>query len=205
MRRAYFQANARRNVYVQLPEEDYEPNMCGRLVKSMYGTCDAAQNWEEEYAGFLENIGFQRGRASPCVFLEPQRNIRVVVHGDDFTVLGHDIMLDWFRDRIKAKFEVKFKARLGPSSGDDSSVRIFNRVVQWDAAGIHYEADQRHAEIIVMSLEQWTKNKRISGPGRRIKPQEETEDQVRELNGRQATSYRALAARINYLSQDRSY
>ena len=38
IKRAYFHAEARRKVYVQLPEEDASPGMCGRLDKSMYGT-----------------------------------------------------------------------------------------------------------------------------------------------------------------------
>ena len=38
IRRAFFHASARRKVYVQLPEEDMQSGMCGRLVKSMYGT-----------------------------------------------------------------------------------------------------------------------------------------------------------------------
>ena len=40
--RAYFQADAIREVYVQLPDEDWEEGMCGKLLKSMYGTRDAA-------------------------------------------------------------------------------------------------------------------------------------------------------------------
>ena len=36
-------------MYVKLPEEDYEEGMCGMLLKSMYGTRDAAQNWEWSY------------------------------------------------------------------------------------------------------------------------------------------------------------
>ena len=42
IRKAYFQAAAVRDVYVELPEEDYEEGMCGKLIKSMYGTRDAA-------------------------------------------------------------------------------------------------------------------------------------------------------------------
>ena len=68
VRRAYFFAKVRREVYVDLPEEDWTPNMCGRLNQSMYGTRDAAQNWEEEYSSFLIGISFRRGKASPCVF-----------------------------------------------------------------------------------------------------------------------------------------
>ena len=43
VRRAYFHAKARRLVYVNLPNEDAEPGMCGRLCKALYGTRDAAQ------------------------------------------------------------------------------------------------------------------------------------------------------------------
>ena len=46
VRRAYFHAKAKREVFVELPPEDAEEGMCGRLLKSMYGTRDAAQNWE---------------------------------------------------------------------------------------------------------------------------------------------------------------
>ena len=46
VKRAYFYAPAKRDVYVKLPPEDFEEGMCGKLVKSMYGTRDAALNWE---------------------------------------------------------------------------------------------------------------------------------------------------------------
>ena len=46
IRKAYFQTAAIRDVYVELPEEDMEEGMCGKLLKSMYGTRDAAHNWE---------------------------------------------------------------------------------------------------------------------------------------------------------------
>ena len=49
-----------------VPPEDAAPGMCGLLNKSMYGTRDAAQNWECEYAGFMESCGMQRGSAIPC-------------------------------------------------------------------------------------------------------------------------------------------
>ena len=88
IRRAYFYAKARRDVYVKLPPEDQEEGMCGKLNKAMYGTRDAAQNWEEEYCEALINMGFSHGQSSPCVFYHKKRNLRVVVHGDDFTALG---------------------------------------------------------------------------------------------------------------------
>jgi len=88
IRKAYFNAPARRAVYVELPTEISEPGTCGRLLKSLYGTRDAAQNWEVEYSRFMESIGFARGTSTPCAFYNQERGLRVVAHGDDFTVLG---------------------------------------------------------------------------------------------------------------------
>ena len=73
---------------MELPEEDKEEGMCGRLEKSMYGTRDAAQNWELEHTELLLGAGFTQGVFSPCVFFHRERNIRIVIHDDDFTSLG---------------------------------------------------------------------------------------------------------------------
>ena len=91
----------------------------------------------------MELLGFKAGRISPCTFWHQQRSIRVVVHGDDFTVLAQEEQLDWFRREISRKFEVKFRGRIGPDIGDEKSIRILNRVVTWTTKGINYEADQR--------------------------------------------------------------
>ena len=69
VKRAFFNAHARRPVYVQLPPEDNEEGKRGRLLKSLCGTRDAARNWEEEYPSYLESIGFIRGISTPSVFL----------------------------------------------------------------------------------------------------------------------------------------
>jgi hypothetical protein len=57
VRRAFFRAPCRREVYVELPGEDAEPGMCGLLQMAMYGTRDAPQNWEYEYTDFMINRG----------------------------------------------------------------------------------------------------------------------------------------------------
>ena len=142
IRRAFFHADAIRDVYIELPAEDYEEGMCGKLEKSMYGTRDAAQNWEAAYCEFMEKIGFKRGIASPCIFRHKSRNLRVVVHGDDFTILGWEEDLDWYRNRIQERFEVKLRGRIGRDKEDDKSIRILNRIVTWFPDRIEYEPDQ---------------------------------------------------------------
>ena len=147
--RAYFYAPARRPVFVKLPDEDDSPGMCGRLNVSMYGTRDAAANWEDQYANHLIANGFIQGKSSPCVFHHPTRKVRCVVHGDDFTFLGCDTELDFCTKMMQDQYEVKVRGRLGPDKHDDKSMTILNRCLEWKEDGIHYEADPRHAEILI--------------------------------------------------------
>ena len=56
--RAYFHAKAQRLVLVKLPAEDRsekDKGEIGLLKRSMYGTRDAASNWERDWQGHLEN------------------------------------------------------------------------------------------------------------------------------------------------------
>ena len=64
--------------------------MCGLLRYSLYGTRDAAQNWEEELASTLSNLKLTRGSACPW---EGNGRIKgedivATVHGDDITIGG---------------------------------------------------------------------------------------------------------------------
>ena len=203
VRRAFFHAPCRREVYVELPAEDAEEGMCGRLNMAMYGTRDAPQNWEFEYAEFMEKNGFKKGKATPCLFYHEPRNLRVVVYGDDFTVLGPEEELDWFRKQMVKRYEVEFKARLGGTAQDDKAVFLLNRPIEWDASGLTYEADQRHVEIICRDLGLTNKVRHTPFPHDRINAAE-ISNPTPELNAEQATMYRAVVARGNYLSQDTS-
>ena len=79
--------------------------------------------------------------------------MRAVIHGDDFTTLGYSFDLDWFREHISTKWQVKVKGRIGPTNQDDKTIHILNRIVEWRSDGMHYEADPRHAELILKAPE----------------------------------------------------
>ncbi len=55
---------------------------------------------------------FKQGVYSACTFYRDERNIRAVMHGDDFTVLGKSADRGWFRKVIEKKMVVKYKERL---------------------------------------------------------------------------------------------
>lgn len=111
VKRAYFFAPAKRPVYVQLPDEDATTGMCGRLKKSMYGTRDAASNWEECYSQRLGQYGFKAGLTSPCIMYHEERSIRLVVHGDDFTFLCHHEDLCWVEKIMSQLFDINIRRR----------------------------------------------------------------------------------------------
>ena len=203
IKRAYFYAPAKRDVYIKLPIEDHLEGYCGKLNKSMYGTRDASLNWENEYICFMASVGFVKGLSSPCLFYHPGKDIRAVVYGDDFTLLGSEIQLDWFKAEIMKVYAIDFKARLGPEDSDQKSVRLLNRIVEWTPEGINIEADQRHAEIIISQLG-LEDAKPLSDPGDRIDPKKLTCEDKKELDPKDASQYRAIVARGNYLSIDRT-
>ena len=86
--------------------------------------------------------------------------------------------------------------------GDEKSVRILNRVVTYTDDGIEWEADQRHAEIIVKQMGLGAGSKGVITPGIQVKFIEGA-DELRELPSEEASKFRGLVARANYLSQDR--
>ncbi len=110
--------------------------MVGELNFSMYGTRDAAQNWEREYEDAFRSLGFTQGKSTPCVFYHAERDIRTAVHGDDFTSLAEDSQLQWLAQELSKRYELKVRATLGPDPSDDKSVRILNRIVTWSDEGI---------------------------------------------------------------------
>ena len=58
--------------------------------------------WEEDYATKLVGAGFRRGASAPTVFYCEDTKVRCVVHGDDFTFLGHEEDLIKIRKRLKS-------------------------------------------------------------------------------------------------------
>ena len=143
-------APARRKVFVELPPEDYQPgdeHMCGLLRYSLYGTRDATQNWEEELASTLGDLGLMRGRACPCVWRGriKGKDIVATVHGDDITIGGQRSAVESLVRMISAQYEIK-KLVLGGDPDLEKSGRILNRVIEWERDGITIEADQRQRD-----------------------------------------------------------
>ena len=168
VKKAYFYGIPERALYVRLPPElGLSRKFVGKLVRCMYGTRDAGAIWESCYATALINLGFQQGGASPCCFYHAEWGVSVVVHGDDFTALGTPDGLDKYEQGMLKTFECKIKGRLGTGPDDCKEMRVLNRIVRVTDEGLLYEADPRHAEMLIKDF-QLEDAKEVVTPGVKV-------------------------------------
>ena len=98
----FFEAKATRKVCIELPDEDKTPedirkDNVGLLQMSLYGTIDAATNWQEEVAKEMLAWGCSRGRYNPCLYFHKATGLKTLVHGDDFVSVGSRAATTQFR------------------------------------------------------------------------------------------------------------
>ena len=206
--RAFFEAPMKRTVCVELPQEalqegEQDDDLVGLLQLSLYGTRDAAANFQAEVRKFMLNQGFAQSLYSPSVFWHRTRGLKVLVHGDDFVTSGVQREVHWFEERLNERFEVKTQiVGRATDRGEVSEARILGRILRAVEGGWEYEADPRHAELLIRNLRLEAANG-VRSPGEDERPWAE-EENSEPLRGTSATEYRALAARANYLAQDRA-
>ena len=173
----------------------------------------------------MRKLGFQRGRYNPCLYYHESRNLRTFLHGDDFATVGTKEEVNWFRQSLEKRFEIKSscvgsavagvwaKGTGSPSApaptatnGEDmvegSECRLLNRVIRCTPEGWEVEPDQRHVDMLIQGLALKTANG-VAPPGEHEARGKEEDNEV-ELGPGEATTYRSIAARANYLAQDRT-
>ena len=130
--RAFFEAPVRRKICIELPEEEKgEEDEVGLLNMSLYGTRDAAANFQAEVAKVMKQAGFVVSKANPCVYYHPSRDVKCLVHGDDFISSGCVEEIRWFRAVLEGRFEVTTQI-VGRGKGEVPEARVLNRVIRTD-------------------------------------------------------------------------
>ena len=118
----------------------------GRLLRYMYGTRKAAEDWQDECSSAFIRMGFRQGTASTCLCLHPRRRLYGSAHGGDFTCCGLNVRLDWFEDTLASYYALSKRGRMGPGVDDMEEATVLNRVVRWTEHGLQYEAGPRQGE-----------------------------------------------------------
>merc|ERR1711873_77618 len=112
-------------VVIRLPKEaGGHPAL---LLRTMYGTRDAAAAWNDCIQEVLvTGLGCVRGLTCPCVFWHQARHLRVLVHGDDFVTLGPEPCVRWFRKTSQTHWLVKERGLLGRECQE---ITFLNRIL----------------------------------------------------------------------------
>ena len=154
----------------------------------------------------MSQWGFKRGRYNPCLYWHPKTKLMVTVHGDDFMSAGTRTVVKDVRTKLESRFEIKTQIVVSrgrsptvyggaPYQKDPEEVsvaRILNLIVRCGPEGWEIEVDERHVDVIVRKLR--------LGDAKPVSIAGETEIRGEE---EEASRFRALAARANYLSADR--
>ena len=103
---------------------------------------------------------------------------------------------------MEQKYEI-MAHYLRPEPGMKDEIQILNRTLRWTKEGITYEADQRHAEIVIKEMNMKRANA-VSTPTV-PEPSEEANSRLSspDMTKGEASRFRGLVARVNYLSLDR--
>ena len=112
--------------------------------------------------------------------------------------------------RIEIKTQVMGSAgSLSGTTGEPGSTKdevkegwVLNRILRWTEDGWEIEPDQRHADIIIHELK-LDEVRPVGTPGEPEAKWEE-EENAAPLSAEDASRYRAVAARANYLAADRT-
>ena len=98
-RRAHFHGVPVRSLFTDLLEEETDwiaqekGNKCeyvGLLRKCMYGTLDASARWQTHNAQILKENEFVQRLSNPCS-CNVGKDVRMLLHGDDFMVETHTL------------------------------------------------------------------------------------------------------------------
>lgn len=93
-------------------EDDEEP-MVGLLLRSMYGTQDAARIFQEDYQGWMPQKGAKFCKLCPSLFRVEERQLLGLVHGDDFLAVGPAESLKWLGQVLSERYTARWEATLG--------------------------------------------------------------------------------------------
>jgi hypothetical protein len=162
----------------------------------------AASAWEADYTERLKKFGMVKGVSVPTSFYDESKELRCVVHGDDFTFLGWEEDLAEVVKHLEATYELKVRGIMGGGDDDCQEIRILGRRLTWKGDVMEYEADPKHAEMIWEEIGLDLQSKGLEKPCVREGTGEEAESAV-PLSPPEASRFRAMAARANFLSLDR--
>ena len=112
----------------------------------------SAQRWREHDAQVLEAGGFSRGVASPCHSFQEALQTYILVHGDDFLIVGRREVRKHVLSLLRAAYELSKVVTLGWELSQSRTFSFLGRTLTLRQRRIEYEADQQHVSRALKAL-----------------------------------------------------
>eukprot|EP00971_Amphidinium_carterae_P199491 3959076-Amphidinium_carterae.3 len=194
--------DAQRDLYVELlPEDeqlesDTEP-MCGLLLRSMYGTQDASQIWQKDYAKLLGGKPWKQGDSNGALFYDTVSQARAVMQRDNLLLLGDE------DDILKLDETLRSRSSLSLRLQVRWEVTYLNRVIRYvkgPTPRLEIEHDMRHLDYLMRDLGlDGTKVQALDCPSVKVGMQEiQRWIEEQALEAADCTRYRSGVMRIAY-------
>ena len=151
----------------------------------------------------IRERGAKAGSFSPCLFYQPELQVKAWVHGDDMTLEGRRAEARALEAKLKERMLIKRRAELGWTSADDKKISLLNRLIELKVENgervLRFEPDPRHVQIALHDLGFNKKGaKPLSSPGAN-----DVEFACQdELPEDERTKFRSITMRIAFLAQD---
>ena len=130
---AFLYGFSERPLFMEIPKEDpasENPRLIARLVRSLYGTRDAPQLWAKHVCGTLRELGYEETKGAPGVFWNPSTGVELVLHVDDFLVVGEEQVLQDLKDKLQAVYELTATI-IGGGEADRKEGTYLGRTIRW--------------------------------------------------------------------------
>jgi len=109
---AFLNGELEEDIYMRQPEGYVVPgkeHMVCKLKRSIYGLKQASRCWNNTFHDHMEQIGFERSSADPCVYIRSGNSMAIVaVYVDDLIILTST---QEEMNRVKESLEKKFRMK----------------------------------------------------------------------------------------------
>ena len=140
-------------------------------------------------------MGFKGSRAAPTTFYNPATKVRLVVHGDDFTLVREDAWL------VQEVARCEGQRHHGEWHGGRQRGGDLRKTLKFTEMGLEYTADGKHRGTILEGLGLEPESKSLGGPALAADKMDEAGGED-ELPKEGVPIFRSVAARSNYLGMD---
>jgi hypothetical protein len=191
IKKAHLYGVSTRKIAVRLPNGSF-----GFLLRTLYGTRDAASSWEHEVRRVMLLRNLVNGKASPCLYKDEVKDCALLIHGDDIIFSGFRKDFEDLAKHLSQHWNLTVKGCVG-RNGTVSSLRVLGRLLSYNPKQdtFELEADPRHAEILSRLADRC-----FTTPGE--KPVLASFDSTK-LNEADSSNFRSLTMRAAYLGLDR--